>query len=400
MLYPIRVVHQLDRSVDRFRAFAEGERAAFRAFDGAFALLDQLGAAELQQRLGDVERPGALPSEEWEGYPGGLVIPFGVTLNDHRAAREWTLAHIAGIRTVAVDGSEIKPTKDYSLPLAAVQVAWFENPHVRGGRYLKDVSFQVIHPDELTGDQAEGFGLADQMLALRRFEAEVEHLIQRIEQISQVAPGEPRPVAFFDGSLVVSFAGATFAELGARYIAAVCRLLAASEATGIPVVGFVDTSLAKDLATMLAALGGLSPAQRVPDSRLLEPRLAWGDRTRALVCARDDVLSRYVDDRGRSYASELCFIYLKTNQFAAPARLDLPRWVLRAGLLDHVVNVVRAEVIVGNGYPYCIEAADACAVLGSLDREHFYRLVQEFAARNGIELRIVPKAASKRRRRA
>jgi hypothetical protein len=128
--------------------------------------------------------------------------------------------------------------------------------------------------------------------------------------------------------------------------------------------------------------------------------MVWGDRTRALVCARGDVLGRYVTAEGVDYSREICLTFLKTNALAPPARLDVPRWIVRAGLLDHVVDVVRAEVIVGNGYPYGIEAADACAVLGSGDREHFYRLVQDFAGRHQINLRVVPKAASKRRRRA
>src|SRR5207237_5181187 len=133
---------------------------------------------------------------------------------------------------------------------------------------------------------------------------------------------------------------------------------------------------------------------RVPDSFLLAPRMGWGDRTRALVCARQDVLPNY-QLAGANYSDQICFVYLKTNGQAPPARLDVPRWVVRAGLLDHVVDVVRAEVIVGNGYPYGIEAADACAVLGARDREHFYRLLQDFATQQGLGIRMVPKAASK-----
>ena len=48
------------------------------------------------------------------------------------------------------------------------------------------------------------------------------------------------------------------------------RAVADRERTGIPVVGYVDTSMAKDLATMLAALAKLPSAQRVADSRLLD----------------------------------------------------------------------------------------------------------------------------------
>ena len=242
--------------------------------------------------------------------------------------------------------------------------------------------------------------LADQALALTRFLLEVDKLIERMEVHAARGLGSRPPVAFFDGSLVVSFAARMLETLGVEYIKGVCRLLEVSERTGVPLVGYVDTSLAKDLATMLAAVAGLPSSQRVADARLLDPHLAWGDRTRALVCARDDVLGRYVNADGQDFGREICFTYLRTNRLAAPARLDLPRWILRQGLLDYVVDVVRAEVVVGNGYPYCIETADACAVLGASDREHFYRLLQDFATREGLGLSIVPKAASKRRRRS
>ena len=81
------------------------------------------------------------------------------------------------------------------------------------------------------------------------------------------------------------------------------------------------------------------------------------------------------------------------------ARLDIPLWVYERGLLDEVINLVRAEVIVGNGYPYVIETADAAAVINTRDREAFYAIFQRFAADVGVDLRVSQKAASKARRR-
>jgi hypothetical protein len=63
------------------------------------------------------------------------------------------------------------------------------------------------------------------------------------------------------------------------------------------------------------------------------------------------------------------------------------------------MEVVRAEVIAGTGYPYPIEAADAVAVISAPDRAQFYLLFQEFAEREGIHLSFSRKALSKSRRR-
>jgi molybdate-binding protein len=82
------------------------------------------------------------------------------------------------------------------------------------------------------------------------------------------------------------------------------------------------------------------------------------------------------------------------------ARLEFPRWVLDAGLLDDVMTIVRAETIAATGYPYAIEAADAVAVISAHDRAQFYMTFQEFADREGLAFSFSRKALSKNRRRA
>ena len=67
---------------------------------------------------------------------------------------------------------------------------------------------------------------------------------------------------------------------------------------------------------------------------------------------------------------------------------------------ESVLNVVRAECLVGNGYPYPAETVDAVAVLNMVDRERFYKLFQEFAQNNNMPLRFSKKSISKRMRRA
>ena len=93
------------------------------------------------------------------------------------------------------------------------------------------------------------------------------------------------------------------------------------------------------------------------------------------------------------------FAYLKTASPSPPARLEIPMWVYERGLLDEVINIVRAEVIVGNGYPYAIETADQAAVINSRDRLAFEAIFQRFAENQQLGLRVSPKAVSKHRRR-
>jgi len=229
------------------------------------------------------------------------------------------------------------------------------------------------------------------------------------------AEGAPRAIGFLDGSLIVSFAGQMRPALRQRYVEAITALLDVSAATRVPIVGYVDTSYAGDLVALLDRLYGgarlsdagarlsdaglrLSDAgARLSDAGLLRREMAWGDRSEALQCARSDLV--FEDHPESSYYGRVHFVYLKTTAENAPARLDLPAWLLEEELLNWVVDVVRAECIVGTGYPYAVETADALAVITMQDRERFYRLCQDFLAREGAPLRYSRKAYSKRGRR-
>ncbi len=58
-----------------------------------------------------------------------------------------------------------------------------------------------------------------------------------------------------------------------------------------------------------------------------------------------------------------------------------------------------AEVVIGGGYPYVIETADQVAVLKNEDRQVFYGLLQDWAEKEDLKLRLSRKMVSKMRRR-
>jgi hypothetical protein len=119
------------------------------------------------------------------------------------------------------------------------------------------------------------------------------------------------------------------------------------------------------------------------------------------ICARGSADRRQegILEKFEEYSRGIGFVYLKTSRDAPPARLEIPLWVLERGLLDQVINLTLAEVVVGNGYPYVIQSADAAAVISSRDRDAFYAIFQRFAKEQEIELRVSQKSASKNRRR-
>lgn len=419
MLYTDKLLAELRGARDRLAGYEDAHARRIEAYRGALASLARrypssaaVAAAQsaLQSASQGAVSLGAAPTAEYDAWAargtGELpALSFGHTFAHHEEARTWAEC-LRGWRTVAVDGSQILPWKDASVPLALVQAGLFENPHEPPAPYVKDVATELLLPDDLVSEDAEDenaragelIGYSTQLVHLRRFELEARTLAERMRLHAERGRAD-RTVALCDGSLIVSFAVKMQPAYRDRYVQAARLLLRASEDYRVPLVGYIDTSYARDIVTMLQLLAGddpLPPSRGVHDAMLWRHGLAWGDRTPAFISARDDLKSMHYAEQ----SGEVAFVYLQAAMDRPPVRLEFPRWLLDDGALDSVLDVVRAELIAGAGYPYSIEAADAVAVISTQDRAQFYRLFQQFAEREGLRFSFSRKAISKTRRRA
>src|SRR6266851_3331819 len=417
----------------KLQAALNFKRSQFTTYDSSFS--DQLHAyrhaletlylrypsgAQLEHTLppdgSGMPPAGARPSIEFDRWLvhaeqnsyHGPYFSFGREFANHEQARQWAEC-IEGITTLAVDGSQILPWRDASIPVALIQVGLFANPHTQGRPYTKDVRMEVLSPDEIMeqsraeNEDPDSYPYSEMQVTLRRYVLEIEMLCSQMEHYARerrASHAAHSPVVFFDGSLVVSFALTMPSPYRERYIASAVSLLKTSEQCRVPLIGYIDTSYARDMITMLLRLDSAQPqptlreTKKIHDALLWQGHMRWGDRTPAMICARGDVLQGYGD-----YRESVAFCYLKTTATQPPARMEFPLWMLDDGLLEPVMDVVRAEVIAGNGYPYAIETADAAAVITQQDRMEFYAHFQEFMKRQGVEFSFSRKAVSKSRRR-
>ncbi|HZH90711.1 MAG TPA: DNA double-strand break repair nuclease NurA [Pyrinomonadaceae bacterium] len=379
---------------------------------GGRASEDIRDAAARAIAAGAARAAGALPTGELDSA-GAFVIRFDERWRSHEEARRWALDVLKERVTCAADGSQILPGREISLPVAAVQAAWFENPHTANGQdsYRKESRFALITPEELL--QAEGgAATAADLVGLRRFELELGALSEFLERRrGWRARGERTPVAFFDGTLLLSTTRTRTqnidASLSGGYVKAIVEAVELSRETQVPLIGYIDQSYARDIVRLLDLLStGATPAATVFDARLLSATktadaagalfAAWGDRTIFCHCVREGLTPDFEDAEGNPLVG---FVYLQTTGEGAPARLDIPAWVYDAGLLGEVIDTVRAECVVGNGYPYALETADAAAVITGQDHEQFLRAMQEFAAEQNLDFHVSRKPVSKARRR-
>src|SRR5262249_29885338 len=292
MIYRDKIISALgSRAVD-FAQFDTEVTTQYALYREALERIAGMNAGELLARLTNIESPGALPTPEFD-VAQGFVIPFGATWSNHEEARKWAYATLLGRTTFAVDGSQILPSKDFSVPVAAVQVAWFENSHTPQGAYIKDVAFEVLPPSEVVSATSPT-GVSEPAVHRRRYAAEIEATRNYMYRSAERGfdPDRP-PVVFFDSLLVISFADAFAPEERQFYLSEIASLLDASESARVPVVGYVDNSFARDLAIMVHVASGLPQSLKVHDARLIASRMSWGDRTPIFKCARHGILDQY-----------------------------------------------------------------------------------------------------------
>ena len=395
MLFPDLLNQEFSRQREGFAEFDREWRSDVDFYVRELGRLDA-GQARAARDLWAAAPDCALPADEWE-RGGTFFAPFGVTWPTHEAARRWALTILSDRVTCAADGSQLNPGREVSLPIALLQVAWFENPHNAAGDYHKGAKPCLISPAELL-NPAEGRVNPDTVISYRRFELEVGALCEFMERRrGWRGRGERAPLAFLDGSLtyMLSFGGAR-TEVQESYEQITLRLLQLSRETEIPVVGYIDQSYSRDLVKLADTLRPSleNSRERYPfDAQLLSSFLKnWGDRTVFCHYRRAGLAEKL-------HGEGIGFTYLQTTAEGSPARLEMPAWVYQAGLLNEVIDTVRAECVVGLGYPYAIETADQAAVITARDREIFLRATQEFATQGGLSFRVSRKLASKTRRR-
>jgi hypothetical protein len=393
MLFRELLTDELNKQREEFRQFARSQAGDLDYYVRKLARFAEKSFAEIFPILDDCGDCGAMPSEEMNLTPD-FALNFTENWTNHEDARRWATDVLKNRTTFAADGSQIVLEREISFRVGGVQIGWFENPHDPAKGYEKNARFTIIAPQEFSADG--GALRADSFVGERRFAAEIEKVKEFLDKKQGWQErNEPAPVAFYDGTLLLSVT-----EFQRSITAQLVELARLSRDRRVPVVGYVDRSYACDLMTMLDSFEGEKSEllKSLDDVSILHAGTLknWGDRT-PFCYSRRHGLDAFIDPR--TDESLVGFVYLQTTSDNPPARIDVPAWIYEDGLLDEVINAVRAECVIGLGYPYPLETADQTAVITVRDREIFLQALQGFAKENNLNLRVSRKAASKGRRR-
>lgn len=403
MLYRELLTNELNEQRSDFQRFSATQSSDLTAYLEKLKKLCGTPGAEIRARLQNVEAAGALPSAELDARES-FSFQFAPKWENHEEARLWATQILKNRTTFAADGSQLYAEKEVSLPVGAIQIGWFENPHDENQTYEKNARFSVLSPEKLLSRDEPV--VPETKVGQLRFEAEIERVEEFLRKKSGwQTRGERMPLAFYDGTLLLSTPHPD-TGLQASFTNKLVELVRVSIEAQVPLVGYVDRSYARDLLTMLENFEAMTDKHErtLYDATILHAETEnfgqvlkfWGDRT-VFCYSKRRGLSQFIDAQtGKSIVG---FVYLQTTSEDSPARLDIPAWIYEAGFLEEVLDVARAECVVGLGYPYALETADQTALITMRDREVFLAALQDFAGREKLNFSVSRKNASKGRRR-
>jgi hypothetical protein len=290
----------------------------------------------------------------------GLIKSNYAYLNSQDKVNKWKEDILKDRIIVAVDGSQVYSDKNIELFLGAIQIGWFINYHNKNLEAEKDFDFDFILPDK----DLDNYELKE-LINTKRTEAEINKLIEIIKKLSK-EKFIKKPLLFFDGSFTGSFEKS--ASKKAIYLNHIKNLLETSEKYKIPVVAYIDTSLAYNIINSLSLNFNENKKTKLSDAGLLKKFLnKWGDRS---------AFFKYKDSNNSNILENIAFSYIKNSSSkSTPSRIEIPTWILEDNLQDEIINIIMAESLIGNGYPYCIEVADSICVIQTKEKEVLYKFL-------------------------
>ena len=195
MLYRELLTTELDQQREDFRRFADSQAGDLAIYLNKLKQLNNTPYADVRKTL-DGKDAGAIPSNELNNLKTFSVL-FSESWANHEEARGWANEILQNRTTFAADGSQLFSEREVSLPVGAIQIGWFENPHDQTQRYEKSAYFEILSPETLLREQEEPINPETRVGELR-FHAEVNKISEFLRKKKDWQKNNERmPLAFF-----------------------------------------------------------------------------------------------------------------------------------------------------------------------------------------------------------
>ena len=135
-------------------SFSDSQNRDLSAYLKLLREISALTGKEIVAKIEESENVGAIPSTEIDSLDG-FSIDFETSWDNHEEARNWADKILKNRTTFAADGSQYYSEKETSLPVGAVQIGSFENPHNAAQSYEKYAELEILTPKELIQSKEE-----------------------------------------------------------------------------------------------------------------------------------------------------------------------------------------------------------------------------------------------------
>jgi hypothetical protein len=308
---------------------------------------------------------------------GKLIHPFHYNWKNRHEAMEWVDSVLSGIAVGAVDGSQIYSDKNFEIPIAVIQTSSVFNRHTADSDYNQETGAAIITPGEFEAASVYSFG--SEYVDARRFSMECDTIIRLMKEHEKID-------VLLDGALILSHINVLNRNIREIYINAIVKLFSASRETRNTVIGFIDTTMPRDITLMMHFLFGLKKT-KLSDTHLFSD-LLWGERTAAFLCDRDDrrgeVSSSVLDNYGL-FKNSIAFFYMRLGN-GLPSRVEFPAWVHEKEDLDKLADIIRTQCVIRGNYPDILMRAHDAAVIRMSEHDLFYGMFDNFCKAHGIKI--------------
>ncbi|MCF2970252.1 DNA double-strand break repair nuclease NurA [Synechococcus sp. Nb3U1] len=307
---------------------------------------------------------------------------------------------------VATDGSQIVPNHHEIAYCSLINVGRVVLHYGTQQWPLLDSLPVLLYPSV---ELQQNSGLdAEEVLALRRAQAEVEELAQ----LALSVPRRRTTLALVDGSLIPWGLEPLSGQEQRLWLNPLLAALERLRAARIPLVGYISVSRSSETVNYLRL--GLCPflscecyrycnSDQAPPCQTFAPlpdRVFWGSLLQP--GERSPIWrsgAKVLNPFGEHHI-HCCYLNVSEGSVgeAEIARLEFPAWVAAdEELLKRALAGVLSQVQKGFGYPVALAEAHHLAVVRGGDRQRFFALIEQELIRAGLRnVAVSPKEAQKR----
>jgi len=292
---------------------------------------------------------------------------------------------------ISVDGSQIYYDKHQGPPCFLINIGFIQLRYGLAGK-----SIQCGSEPELSTklDSDNDFGSPD-FVNMQRELYEFKMAFEQMQQ-AQLQVGSHDSLCLFDGSLIFFYLDTKDMELKERFLGEYCNFLQKFYEQNMLIAGYMSLPRTKELVNLCrlelaqfdaAALEDTSVVDRLTDVDIAELYLKPGQRS---------IVFKSLASIGYLYPEQLkphfCYLHVGSEI----ARIEFPAWIAKSvDLVDKVCAMALDQAGKGRGYPVCLFEAHEQAVIKTIDREFFYRMIEKLSQQQSKSYLISQKSIKK-----